>query len=556
MATADAMFPRVKDLFESASTPTLARIAHGRAILNSFYQESRQPYAAEIYDTDHKTGGLTAGSWFLGRHRALLAPVAVGTVDQLLSSVLRHKYNFLRLVGAATKTVVLDEVHSYDPYQSRLLERFLEWAGFLSIDTVVLSATLPTRRVNAYIAAYARGTNTTIEDLGTVPYPSVITLAEDEVTIDDLSGQESGRERHVAVTYASVAQPAVGAVAAVRAARAVAPSAKIGVIVNTVAAAQAVGAELADQHPLVLHSRLPANERSARTSDAIIRFGTGSTAGADLLVATQIAEQSLDVDFDILITELCPAASLLQRIGRLWRHDDPDRRPRPPELKSATVTIIHPETLSVAQRAFLPYSSAEIHKTWALGLHHGTRASIDVPGDVQQMVNDADVTVEDLIDGADPLSELHFAAEMAATLIADSRLIPTPARVEGRLGAELAGFSSGAIGNEETATRWSETDSVVILPLSTRLDGCWTGMLPATADTETARDLLGHTIPLNGVAATRLLAAANPAPNSVVRKEWNTHPLLRDIVAVDFDNYPSLYLDPLLGLILRKDSGP
>src|SRR5207248_10947550 len=107
--------------------------------------------------SDGAPAGVVAAGWFTGRKRGLLAPFGVGTVDQALLAVLQTRHVFVRLFGLAAKTVIIDEVHAYDTYMTTLLARLLEWLGALSSPVVLLSATLPSARRRALLAAYARG---------------------------------------------------------------------------------------------------------------------------------------------------------------------------------------------------------------------------------------------------------------------------------------------------------------------------------------------------------------------------------------------------------------
>jgi CRISPR-associated helicase Cas3 len=347
MATADAMFDRVRNFFTHTEDPVLGTLAHGRSVLNAFYQT---PYRDPELTND-SSGGLVPQDWFTGRHRALLSPITVGTIDQLLAGALRHRYNFLRMLGAATKTVVLDEVHTYDPYMSELLCGFLEWAGWLNIDVVLLSATLPARRLAEYLNAYHAGSGHQETITAPAAYPSVVRLIAGALSTDDLSEELSGRETTVNIHWVGGPVKKVWETAAMEAESALTqfPTAKIGLILNTVAGAQQAAARLValGLPTSLLHARMSANERFRRTEQAIADFGKKSTTGPAILVATQVVEASIDLDFDILITEICPATSLLQRSGRVWRHNlsGGDRRDRPPGLPAPRVVVVFPDPL-------------------------------------------------------------------------------------------------------------------------------------------------------------------------------------------------------------------
>jgi CRISPR-associated endonuclease/helicase Cas3 len=89
---------------------------------------------------------VVAAEWFTHRKRGLLAPYGVGTIDQALLAILQTRHVFVRLFGLSHKVVLVDEVHAYDTYMSRLLERLLEWLAALGSPVILLSATLPDRK--------------------------------------------------------------------------------------------------------------------------------------------------------------------------------------------------------------------------------------------------------------------------------------------------------------------------------------------------------------------------------------------------------------------------
>jgi CRISPR-associated endonuclease/helicase Cas3 len=553
MATADAMFGRVENFFAHTEDPVLASLAHGRAVLNSFYQPSRGDTRI-LSSADGSQGGLTPQDWFTGRHRALLAPVSVGTVDQLLAGALRHRYNFLRLLGAATKTVILDEVHTYDPYMSELLCGFLEWAGWLNTDVVLLSATLPARRLSEYVDAYRRGAGFDKEGLpvGGACYPSVVRVVGGAVEQSDLSALISGREVTLGLEWAAVPEDQVPwqtACDTVRELLDTYPEAKLGVIMNTVAGAQNVAGTLAEDGytPAVLHARMPAFERAERTEAAIADFGKVSGPGSSLLVATQIVEASIDLDFDILITEVCPAASLLQRAGRVWRHDldEPDRSRRRPEgLVGPLVVVVRPDPLPTGTKAFLPYQTAEIMKT-VQALGNGTATQVTIPTDVQRLVDAADVTFADL-EAMGAVAEDAVVAGEVKRLRGKDAAIPRPAAVSKRL-KYLMDYSQGELGDEEWATRLSDLPTMTILPVASTSRLAWAGALPARPSRYQVLDIISYTVPISGALVRKIyaeLAAQNPA----FRTDVFTHRLLADVVVVDLDKTTIMSLDDLLGL--------
>src|SRR5439155_18827385 len=189
-ATSNQMFSRVREFLEErfAGTNVLLQLQHGHAALSAEFETNLKKGATllkltPVYDeigTAHQhqhhddcTPGVVAAEWFTHRKRGLLAPFGVGTVDQAQMAVLHTKHVFVRLFGLAHKTVIIDEVHAYDAYMSKLLERLLEWLAALGSPVVLLSATLPGERRKALLAAYRRGLNGYVKEAPVAPVKPV-----------------------------------------------------------------------------------------------------------------------------------------------------------------------------------------------------------------------------------------------------------------------------------------------------------------------------------------------------------------------------------------------
>lgn len=336
-ATANGIFPRLLAWAEplSAEYQQAVRLAHGTAGMNQLYMEL--PRAAAL-DAD----GLVVHPWMEGRKKALLANVVIGTVDQLLMAALRQKHVMLRHLGLAGKVVVIDECHAYDAYMSVYLERALQWLGSYRVPVILLSATLPAAKRTALMSAY----------LGQAPagpwqesraYP-LLTWSDGPAvhscTVD--AGSRTTRVRMEQKDTADV--PGCLAEKLHHGGCAV-------VILNTVKAAQQMADDLRralpDKEVLLVHARFTLEDRAAWEETLLRRLGKASTlAERDglIVVATQVAEQSLDIDADVMVTQLCPMDLLLQRMGRLHRHD----RVRPAALAEACCVVLPADEGSVS----------------------------------------------------------------------------------------------------------------------------------------------------------------------------------------------------------------
>ena len=334
-ATSNAMFGRMTRW--ASRQPDAIRVAveliHGQAELNAEFEQLAHG-CVQVGQGEDPGGALTVHSFFRGRKTKLLANLVIGTVDQLLMAALNRRHVMLRHLGLTGKAVVIDECHAYDAYMNRYLDRVLNWLGAYGVPVILLSATLPGRRRAELLRAY----------LDSKAVPSGIADAADYPLLSWTDGAKAytrsvppeGAGRSVMIERADEA-------AALRAARCALEHGCVGVIVNTVRRAQGMRELFKDNchgaRLLLDHSQLLSPDRLEH-EDEIMRFVGKDSDGAArrgvLVIGTQVLEQSLDLDFDLLITDLCPMDLLLQRIGRLHRH----ARPRPEGLKQARCIVL------------------------------------------------------------------------------------------------------------------------------------------------------------------------------------------------------------------------
>lgn len=396
MATSNGMFTRMRAFLEetfrkgfdsskSDANETQLHLLHGHSILNEDYiklKEAQNPNGDDIENADEQSvdNVISATDWFATQKKqAILAPYGVGTIDQALLSVLQTKHFFLRLYGLAGKTIILDEVHAYDTYMSTLMERLLEWLAKLGCPVVLLSATLPSDKRKALIKAYS-GKDDIDKSEG---YPR-ITVADNQgnVTWKKVEA-DSSRQKLVKIERISDAGIAnylksklsEGGCACV--------------IRNTVGSAQQtylqLKQEFGDELKVILfHARFLFGRRAEIEKEVLDLFGPdGKDRNKIVLVATQVVEQSLDLDFDVMITDVAPIDLILQRAGRLHRHG---WRTRPRPLTDATLCIIDP-VIEGEEITFRPseliYSKYPLLRTWEV---IEKLASVTLPDDIQPMV--------------------------------------------------------------------------------------------------------------------------------------------------------------------------
>jgi CRISPR-associated endonuclease/helicase Cas3 len=391
-ATSNQMFGRVCRFLEHRypNVPVNVQLLHGHAALSAEFEllvrRGAVPDVRGIYDesaggTDE--GGVRAAEWFTHRKRGLLAPFGVGTVDQILLAVLQTRHVFVRLFGLAHKTVIIDEVHAYDAYMSTLLERLLEWLAAMGTSVVLLSATLPRAKRESLLRAYGGANAATTRDETT--YPRITTVAGGRCV--QTHAPASPRPPICLSWHAGD-----GANLGEELAAALKGGGCAAVVCNTVGRAQELYTMLkrsfrpGDELDL-LHARYPFGERDSRERRVLARFGKSSEGQRPfraVLVATQVIEQSLDLDFDLMVTELAPVDLVLQRAGRLHRHSRNERPIRdrhlwitePPTAADGTPNFGNSER--VYQRYLLLRSYLRLHAT----------STIRVPDDVEDMIED------------------------------------------------------------------------------------------------------------------------------------------------------------------------
>jgi CRISPR-associated endonuclease/helicase Cas3 len=338
-ATGNAMFGRVLKFLQSqrADRRLDLQLLHGGALLNDDFQKLRP---GGIHDAA-KGGEVRASEWFTHKKRALLSEYGVGTVDQALLTILPVRHQFVRLWGLANRVVVFDEIHAYDAYTGTLLLHLLRWLLALGTSVVLLSATLPPqlrRQLAELIGQQPPETDAV--------YPRLSVYQPGEAVRQFPFDADPRRRLAIRIHPVAADLPVIKAALDAR----LADGGYALALTNTVQRAQDLYRDYGAGQPLLIdgepigkclpdgtevylfHARFPADRRQRR-EDAVLRiFGppapdaASPRSGRKILIATQVAEQSLDLDFDLIATDLAPIDLLLQRAGRLWRHA-PGTRP-------------------------------------------------------------------------------------------------------------------------------------------------------------------------------------------------------------------------------------
>lgn len=356
-ATANGIFERLRDWAESQSEDMdhSIRLAHGMAELNEDYRSLFS--GSSCSDDEDIENGVFVHQWFQGSKQALLADFVIGTVDQLLMAALKQKHVMLRHLGLAGKIVIVDECHAYDAYMNQYLDRALSWLGKYHVPVILLSATLPVRRRKALIHAYLNdGTRDVGADCNSRAYPLLTWTDGTDIHEAPIRWERASRTVHLE----SITEEDISVLLMER----MREGGCAGIIVNTVKKAQSIAEQLHESMPeyeiVVFHAQFIMPDRATRESVLAQRIGKRSTPPQRdrlIVIGTQVLEQSLDIDLDYLITELCPMDLLLQRIGRLHRHE---REKRPMPVREAYCAV-----LDTGEDAF-DAGSARIYSEWLL----------------------------------------------------------------------------------------------------------------------------------------------------------------------------------------------
>jgi len=345
MATGNQMFTRLERFFRTLyGDGGSVRLSHSQAIVVEDDLRRRVTLNADQdrFDREGCSADVMLG-WFVGPKKAMLAPFGVGTVDQVELGGLNVRHYPLRLFGLASKVVIIDEVHAYDAYMSVILEHTLAWLATLGCSIILLSATLPRQRHDALARAFLRATApaaalTLPEEL---PYP-VLSLYHATAQSHHTCGVFRGEQRFIL----RLRKQSAPEEEARRLLELVRNGGAVARICNRVDDAQAIYRALIasgarDVTCVLLHARFPLHERQRREqriSDLVGKESQRTPEQRIIITGTQVLEQSLDYDVDVMVSDFAPIDLLLQRAGRLHRHS----RSRPDDHREPVLEIVIP----------------------------------------------------------------------------------------------------------------------------------------------------------------------------------------------------------------------
>lgn len=480
-ATGNAMFRRVLKFMQDqgCERPLDLQLLHGGALLNEDYQQIKPK---GIYDSAN-AGDVRAGEWFTHKKRALLSEYGVGTIDQSLLTILPVRHQFVRLWGLANRVIVFDEIHAYDAYTGTLLLHLLSWLLALGSSVMLLSATLPPQ-IRRKLSEITNSALPTEEE----KYPRLSVYQAGQKVKQIPFEADSKRRLSIAI------QPVNASLASIlNELDSHLTQGGYGLaLLNTVQRVQKLYQKYGEGEPLLIdgelvgkrldngteiylfHARFPADRRQRR-EDAVLKiFGppvkgeTKTRMGRKILIATQVAEQSLDLDFDLIATDLAPIDLLLQRAGRLWRHQRGERTLSEPVLIVAGLAESPPPSFGKPLWWDKVYREDILLRTHALLLD---KPSVQLPDEIDNLVAavyeegvDADESLEARLDRA---MQKAIGTEYAQVGTAHQTIIGLPDDASWKTGARFTLYDDDEPGVHPTLrakTRLGD-DSIIVIPL-------------------------------------------------------------------------------------------
>ncbi len=422
--TSDKIYERMNTFLGSVLAPESphreALLVHGNAWLKRIMAVEGNPN----------------GSWFQGGKRGILAPFAVGTIDQALMAVMSVKHGFVRTFGLVGKVVILDEVHSYDAYTGTLLDELVKELRKLHCTVIILTATLTTERRQKLTTQQAKEQH----------YP-LISVSPNEGDLSELvvTVAESNR---VAIQCCQQQELVMD-----EALKRAEEGQQVLWIENTVAEAQVIYQQLSAININVeyglLHSRFLKCDRTNNEAKWVALYGKANPKARQktgrILVGTQVLEQSLDIDADFLVSRFCPTDMLLQRIGRLWRHKDSYR---PVNAKREAWLLMPELQTAIADTKMAFGKTAKVYSPYvlcrSLAVWHQLK-NIELPKDIRLLV---ETTYQ-------PQNEKGMMLQYQKDLEKKREILQRLALVCLSKGGQTL--------PEEVSTRYSEQDSVQVL---------------------------------------------------------------------------------------------
>lgn len=515
-ATEQAMNPRIQKMLDTV---------YGQGTIDAKHASGKS-WITEELTVEEETKDLY--SYASQKAMKLIFPFSTGTVDQIESGGLRKKYGTITLMDLACKVIVIDEMHAYDAYMQKILCTVLAWLKELHVPVVIMSATLPNLVKRKIAAIYCSDPEISIQNA----YPLITVFRNNQTEQYPVDNQSTEKQYNIKIApiledNSQIASTAIDTIK---------DGGCLAVIVNTVDKAKNIYKELltmqkTDVELFLIHARFPDEQRDLATKKIITKFGKDRSNRPEkaIVVSTQILEQSIDVDFDFMMSELAPIDLLLQRVGREWRHSNTGTVRERLSISCPTLTVLVNEDIEKDKKAKIYAPILQILTRKLLE----TKNYISIPGDIRGMIetvytedscSEMDSWIGELQSKyEDKLREHNFAA------ITNSISPPSD---EGRF--QLFKVKSKLFSNMPTRISDIATTKVAILPsnlytLVKQADG--------KVDKKIAAEILyRYTTPIGDYKLTSVQS------EYIIGKTW------LDGVRCYQEELPDIYMDQILGL--------
>lgn len=271
--------------------------------------------------SDEDMNKINPELWTSRKRHELLYPFAVGTIDQILKTVLSFRYSCIGTLGLSDKAVIIDEVHAYDDYMLTELKELIKWCRFFKVPVILLSATLPTKTKKELFDAAGVKKDVEVDKR----YPLISMVKESLKAPTELYQIKTEASKKIyplrvvntGNMLESMYKEAMDHKEGV-----------LALITPTVDFAfdlyDMVSKDVTDCEVILFHGRDTINHKSEKTEKLLKLLGKDRSERPKklILIATSIIEQSLDIDIDKMVTAIAPIDLLIQRLGRVMRHKD------------------------------------------------------------------------------------------------------------------------------------------------------------------------------------------------------------------------------------------
>lgn len=434
--TSEKIYERLENFLDKVlENNDKSMLIHGNSFLH---------WNLKSHNSDENNKNIKHDSWFQNKKRALLASFSAGTIDQALLSVINVKHNALRTFALAGKVIIIDEIHSYDTYTSNLIKTLIDELRNCGCTIILLSATLTKKAC----CDFAQIDENKLTDMS---YPRVIINNKNKLKVIPVENEQTStvKLRHLKkeddVLKEAVERAKKGE--------------QVLWIENTVANVQRIYNQFFP-HSFnfelgIIHSNFPRMIRNEQESKWVNYLGKNSGDErykcGRILVASQVLEQSVDVDADLLVTRIAPSDYIFQRLGRLWRHSRTNR-PKTADRQAIILyddDICNPKKLNKNPLATLPYNAYILYRSAEVLLNLD---KVELPTDIRPILE----------------KTYEYRNETGDLYQLKKKMEKEKYKLEKLSNSAMATIGNGTFDDDLASTRFSEEPTVQVLLLKNK----------------------------------------------------------------------------------------